>query len=114
MQDFDDDFSDLFEEKGYPCTFIVGERSSVANITFINQEDVDWFKEHNAKLTGETLSNGQYAFYADVGVLEDDGETPMEAIVLANHGTADPYATFALLRKRSQELLNEMEFINES
>lgn len=89
---------------GYPCTFFVPPRGEKRKsvITHINEEDEQWFLEHNAELSGEQLSTGQYCFYADVGIV-DDG-TPVEAIEIVDPDS-DPLECFAKLRKQAEKLL---------
>ena len=88
----------------YPCTFYLRPdgRTHLASITKINPEDAKWFEEHNAKLSAEELTTGEFIFYADVGVMFQ-GE-PVE-VMISTGPPKDPYEEFARLRKLAEEQL---------
>lgn len=90
---------------GYPCTFFTppNGKKTVADIKNMQQGDFDAFAKMGAKLSGEPI-NGAYVFYADVGVLMEDDETPMEAIVSSSE-FSDPFGLFHELRLQAQLLL---------
>lgn len=52
------------------------------DLTEINEEDEAWFVQHEAKLSFEQLLNGQIVAYADIGLVDEDGE-PEEAIEIS-------------------------------
>lgn len=90
---------------GYPCTLFTppdGDRT-VADIKNMHQDDFDAFGEMDAKLSGEPL-NGSYIFYADVGVLMEDDETPME-VLISSKEFPDPFDLFHELCLQAQLLL---------
>lgn len=94
-------------KKGYPCTFFIppNGKTKVRDIRNMSQDDFDWFLKNKVKLSGETLLDNTYAFYADVGIMLDDDVTPMEAIQIAPVGSC-PFHCFAELRKRAEGLLS--------
>lgn len=50
------------------------------DITNVRDEDAQWFESNHVTISMEEIDPGIFAIYADVGLLEDDGETPMELI----------------------------------
>lgn len=88
----------------YPCTFFLrpNGRTHQAEITHIYEEDADWFRANNAKLSMEEDGRGGYIAYADVGVVIED--TPVEAIQLS--GGRNCQDTLALLREQAMEILH--------
>lgn len=81
-----------------------GLRREGCLLTSIRIDDANWLREKEAKISGETLSTGEFAFYADVGIR--DGGTPVEAIIIAS-SSDDPFEKFAELRQQAQALLEQ-------
>lgn len=71
----------------YPCTFFIPPHAEqeTHEITKIRKEEVEYFTEHNVKLSGEQLLPGQFVFYADHGALTEDGE-PDECLIIVQAG----------------------------
>ena len=90
----------------YPCTmfFKPDGRSELGNIANIYDEDVQWMTEHNAKLSMEELTTGQFACYLDVGLKDEDNE-PLEAIEISFGRTCEE--TLKSLCEQAREMLGE-------
>lgn len=94
-------------ETGYPCTFFIRPdgRQRIEPIRKMRQDDFDWFEKVGAQLSGEQWE-GNYTFYADVGVsLAHDEDTPYEAIVITKEQD-DPFDTFHNLRVSAESIWN--------
>lgn len=76
------------------------------DIANIRDEDDEWFKSNGVLVSMEEISDHSYAIYADVGLFEDDNETPSEIIYLTNPGETCEDA-LSKLRGMCEEALNE-------
>jgi len=71
----------------YPATFFIppNGRQEKSEVTRIRQATVDYFTEHEVKLSLEQLMTGQHVLYGDFGRRSEDGE-PVEAVYIAKDG----------------------------
>ena len=92
----------LTYDRAVPFTIFNAEGELSSEISNIFSEDADWLRD-NAKVSAETLRDGSMAWYADVGLKEDDNTTPREHIALVE-STSCPFEFFAKFRKGAQEL----------
>lgn len=56
------------------------------DITNIQDEDAIWFESNNVTISMEEINDSTYAIYADIGLYEDDEETPREIIHITGPG----------------------------
>jgi hypothetical protein len=70
-------------------------------ITNVDPDDAAWFQSVGARVSMEE-TGGQFVCYADVGVVDEDGE-PDEAVEIAAGRTCEE--TLKALRIQAQELL---------
>lgn len=61
-------------------------RTREVDITNVRDEDAIWFESNDVCISMEELNDSTYAIYADVGLYEDDGETPQEIIYVTGPG----------------------------
>lgn len=80
-------------------------RVEFIDVTEINEEDEVWFVEHNAKLSLEQLMNGQNVAYADIGLIDEEGE-PKEAIEISRDRSCRE--TLAALREQCERMLSHV------
>jgi hypothetical protein len=73
-------------------------RQEVIDCTHIHDEDAAWFKANNVHISMEDIG-GQFAVYADMGKVDEDGE-PDELIELS--GNRDCFETMTALRKQCE------------
>lgn len=76
------------------------------DITNVRDEDAIWFESNDVAISMEEIDTGVFVIYADVGLLEDDGETPMELIHITslNESCEDALST---VRSMCEEALSE-------
>lgn len=79
--------------------------TNLIEITNVYPEDEEWFESRGVLVSMEELSLDRYAIYADVGLTEDDDETPMELIHITKAGETCQEAMSAL-RKICEEALS--------
>lgn len=77
-------------------------RVQLFELTEINEEDQAWFVQHNAKLSFEQLMTGDNVAYADIGLIDEEGE-PIEAIEISFDRPCRE--TLAALRKQCEKML---------
>ena len=92
--------------KGFDCLIYPGAnaRPQMTSITNIYEDDAQFFASIGANTSMEP-AGGQYALYADIGMTEDDDETPREVIVLS--GADNSQDSFKRLRRECEKALSE-------
>lgn len=76
-------------------------KQEVITVTEINDEDAEWFTQHNIKISMEELSNGAKAVYADYGNPDE------EVIVISMPGREKSCRDMmATLRKQTEDAIN--------
>ena len=61
-------------------------RTREMDIANVRDEDAAWFESNDVCISMEELTDSTYVIYADVGLYEDDGETPREIIHVTRPG----------------------------
>jgi hypothetical protein len=86
----------------YPCTIFLqphGRRDQIM-IQDIDPDDEAWFRTNSVKLSMEAGAPGEVIVYADIGLVDEDGE-PEEIIVFSD--TMDCIETLHKLREACEE-----------
>ena len=98
--------TDTFSE-GFNCLIYPGAnaRPKITEITNIYDEDARYFHSIGAKISMEPVGS-QYALYADIGMTEDDRETPREVVVLSGDDSCQD--SFKRLRAACEQAKKEM------
>ena len=78
-------------------------KTQQATIRYIRQEDAEWFSEH-AQVSMEDIGS-DIVVYADIGLTEDDGETPRECIEFSKGRSCED--TMSALRAQCEKELRE-------
>lgn len=73
----------------------------VIDCKHVHDEDATWFQSNNVAISMEDIG-GQFAVYADVGHVDEEGE-PDELIELS--GDRDCFETMAALRKQCESAI---------
>ena len=81
-------------------------RAREMNIRNVRDEDAAWFESNGVCISMEELHDSTYAIYADVGLYEDDGETPQEIIHVTGPGETCEDA-LSKLRGMCEVMINE-------
>lgn len=76
------------------------------DITNVRDEDACWFESNDVTISMEEIDPGIFAIYADLGLLEEDGETPRELIHVTSLNESCEDALNAV-RAMCEEALNE-------
>lgn len=82
-------------------------RTREMNITNVRDDDALWFEQNDVTVSMEELNDSTYAIYADIGLYEDDGETPKEIIYVTSSPSESCEEALSNLRIMCQEELNE-------
>lgn len=92
--------------KGFDCLIYPGAnaRPQMASITNIYEDDAQFFDRIGAKTSMEPAGD-QYALYADIGLTEEDDETPREIIILS--GSDNSQDSFKRLRAACEQAMAE-------
>lgn len=83
-------------------------QKEIIHVTKVYPDDLKWFKEHNAKISMEDLGN-MIAVYADLGWVDEEGQTDEMMTVSAGRSCEDTLAELRkiceirLIRKKTDE-----------